>query len=381
MLKIISLARASSTLTSLSPIYITHISTINEFTKRFGYFQDRNRKLPINFSLKIEVDSTITASEYIEFLYCLNSCNLPITDQIKDLSAKLASCSEITLGAFTNILRLLRQNALKIDSNLEKIIIETFLKNTNSLKLIDYFFMAELLLLKILSRDNQQIYIEIEKFTMKTFNEMSYPQICVILRCFSAVIHQFPSDIHVKVEPMLAERVKDMTYENLLNVLSIYAGIQRTHHFLNLAKAASAKILADPSKFFNKSNGSFVLALHFFTKFREFSNINKLIPQYLPNIDERWNNCPNFLGMFILCIFRKPPSQEYKSLIIKGLFNHSDKLEFFRKKKIVISMIDDPNPEFWENVHKLKVYWNASEQVFLKSNEVAILKQHNLIRD
>jgi hypothetical protein len=149
---------------------------------------------------------------------------------------------------------------------------------------------------------------------------------------------------------------------------------------LDLAKAVYNKILEEQTVFYNPESQSLIQTLHFFSKFRGFNEINELIPKHIPEITKKMIESPASLGMFFLSIIRKPPSNEYKKYILREIIKNADKLEEFRKKKIIIAMAEDPNTEFWDNVHKLGVYWNKNETLFIKKEE-AVLIQHGLIRD
>ena len=374
------LVRAFSKTLPETSVTLTNKKNISDFFKRYSYFANNNRDLPIKLTLNIQTDSTISTSEYIELIFCLHSSNNPISDLIPEMVQRLGQSDKITSEAYSNLLALVKQKKVDVDSNLQKMILKTFLSTVKEIRIIDFVVIADLLSLKVLSTDNEQVYTELEKLAVLNINKLKISQILVVLRCFSAVIHKFPSDIHVKFEEKIADDVKNLNWESIGYVLSGYSGIPRTYHFVSLAKAVRERILEEPSVFFNTENPLFSLGLHFYSKFKGFNDINDLVIKYIPEIPKKLIESPSYLGMFFMCIVRKPPSPEYKKFIIKEIFKNAHVLDEFRKKKIVIAMANDPDTEFWDNVHKLGVHWNKSETVFVKKEE-AILIKHNLIRD
>lgn len=374
------LARAFSKTLPQTSVLLTDKKKVLDFFKRYSHFATNNRDLPLKFTLNIQPDPFISNSEYIELIFCLNSSKNPVSDLIPELLTRLKQNKIITLEAYSNLLSLAKQKIINMDSELEKMIFETFFKTLKEIRITDFVVIADLLNSKILKTDDGQIYAEIEKMTLSNIKKMNTSQILTVLRAFNAIIHKFPTDIHVKFEEKLANDIKVLNWETIGYILSVYAGTPRTHHFVTLAKAVREKILEEPSLFFKTEYPFFYLVLHFYSKFRGFNDINELIIKYIPEVTKKMIEYQNFIGIFFLSILRKPPSPDYKKYIIREIIKNAGFIEEFKKKKMIIAMANDPDTEFWDNVHKLGVYWNKSETVFVKKEE-AILTQYNLIRD
>jgi hypothetical protein len=231
MLSIFRLVRAFSKTLPINSVKITDNRKVETFFRKYTYFANQNRNLPVKISLEIELESYISASEYIEFLYCLNSSNNSFSELIPGLIRKLEENPLITPEAFTNLLLLIRQKKIQMDLILENSIFQTFLRLNKQIRIGDISTIAYFINSKDLNTINEKVYIELEKMSVLNMDKFDTDQIIIILRVFSKIIYKYPSDIHVKFEQKIANGIKLMSWESIGYLLVMYAGIPRTHHF------------------------------------------------------------------------------------------------------------------------------------------------------
>jgi hypothetical protein len=226
---------------------------------------------------------------------------------------------------------------------------------------------------------NIKVFEFIEKEMLRNISLMNLNDINNCLKLISKVVLIYSSDIYNITQDYIIKLAPKSSANEVCRTLSIYSSIPIHYHYTRLYEGLAAEIVSNPCKYFS-TNYCIISIAHAYAKYDKNDRIIELFITHLPKVPDDLINDKNSLGYFIYSILRKPPSSAYESMILALLFDQSDHLNIFIKKKIVACMSLRPTPcqEFWDNVHKLNVKWKSEEAIFIK-NVKDVLIRYNLL--
>jgi hypothetical protein len=357
---------------------LTDLNKIKAITEEEG-----NNVYPfekIKFQLNVDYKNIEQFSEYIRFAHLLIFKNiLSDKENVKILEGLKGKKGNIeTINDLNRLIFMLRSYDKEIDNGIIEKIVSAF---------IDFNKTIPIKLLVLISSTFSQKRVQINSLKfwdvfedLVTFykDSLNLSNFIFILKFNNIQILKAPNDLPTRLEPRICELVKTEEIQSISSIMQVYCGVQRCHHYLQLASAIYDRILLSPDKFFDTNFSYYTTTVHFFGKFRGFTKITELAEEYIPVITPEMRKFPAALGHYFQSILRKPGSEAYKNYIISQVIDHADHLEHFRKQKIIIAMVNVENELFWNNVKKLGVFWKADQKLFFPK-EFEKLKMHGLI--
>ena len=321
-------------------------------------------------------------SDLLQYSYCVATGVVHNTHvEFSDLGKRiiLGMRPPRSVEEYLIVLYLAKNSVLFPDRKTTNFITEGFILFNDNLPSIVGIYLSKILINNAFLDRAENFTRFYEKFIAKHQKDYDLSEIYDILRLNNKFILKYPNDLNSKIEQRVSELVLTEKSVNISKIMQIYSACPQSHHFIIIGQNIYSRIESNPEEFFDTKSLNYSTTVHFFAKFKRFAKLSVLVEKYIPEITAEMKNNTRSLGVFFMAILRYPLSNEYKNMIIKEIFLISHRLEEFRKKKIITTMINDDNEYFWQNVHKLGVKWDERERDFIRK-EYEKLEKMGLIR-
>ena len=228
-------------------------------------------------------------------------------------------------------------------------------------------------------RENIEVFYTIDYEAKRSLNSLSINDLFFVLRLMNLVALRYPTDLFTQAQEVILEKADTLNPKLIANILTVYSALPLHFHYRKIYEIVSEYIMKDPKVFFDDTF-LYVTVIHAFSKIDYFPDILNLYTIYLPKIPNDLLNDHVSLGYFLYSALRRPANLEYENMLINVLYENADKLKEIQKKKITISFAHrySTNPLFWDNVHKLNIFWKKNELMYV-SEYATFLSQYNLI--